>query len=311
MGMGSFSFASNLEERSSRLEADFDIFFLQQCVDQSNAVYAGMESEHNALITSSNDTLGILADIINAAAKIIGPLKEELSHGKTTEQTTELNIALAENELAYHQAYVAFHTYELGMLKRVRNSRAALDTSFENINQAIFQYGQWDANQGPEKFSEALVDLLVDARSSGSDIILQRVRSLRRRLAHYYRDIALETGSESIVVEVLVGDEPCYLLVDTGAELVTLSPPMLTALGWDNLPSTEHEFHLAGGKKTRGQLVSLPEIAFDGLTVKEVSAAVLSSGHPGHDGLLGMSYLGQFLIRIDSQDEKPLQLKIK
>jgi hypothetical protein len=311
----SWSFGETFQERTSELETQFQEYFMQDGVDQSNAVYGRLEAGHEALFSSTGDTLAVFEARVDSIFNVMKPRQKKLMDLDESADSTDLFIELTGIQLEYYQANAACAAYKLSRLTRIRDSRTILDENFKNIGLALADYNQWLNQDGPLEFRDALVALLVDVRVSGSstqkDDLLPRIRKLRRALVGYYRESAQRLGAESVVVEVLVGDEPCFLLVDTGAELVTLPAALITALGWDKLPGTEREFSLAGGKKAKGKYVVFPKVSYDGFLVRDVEAGILPSGNLGFDGLLGMSYLGHFLLEIDLAAEMPLKLKQK
>jgi len=308
-------FAGDLLDRTTELEADFDKYFMQGGIEQSNNTYGSLEAEHELLFTSTQYTLAFLEAKVESIFNEMEPLQNQLMNLPQTANATELMIELTETQIHYFQANAVSATYKLSRLKRIRDSRANLDVNYQNINLELSQYNYWMNNDGPLIFRDALLALLIDVRLSSSSAekseCLSRVRTLRRRLVGYYGESAKRNGNESVVVEVLVGDEPCFLLVDTGAELVTLSQSLIVALGWQDLPGTEETFFVAGGNKIQGKLVSFPEVSYNGFSVQDVEAGIIPSGNLGFDGLLGLSYLGHFIVEIDLLAEMPLKLNNK
>jgi clan AA aspartic protease (TIGR02281 family) len=90
-------------------------------------------------------------------------------------------------------------------------------------------------------------------------------------------------------------------MFDTGASMVTLSHKIGKKLGWrKNYKTPEIPFSTAGGI-VWNPLLTLDKVDMGGAKVKEVEASINSSMDEmeGMDGLLGMSYLGQFKVIID------------
>lgn len=115
--------------------------------------------------------------------------------------------------------------------------------------------------------------------------------------------IKAKTGhGEHYIVEVLInGSVPANLIVDTGATMVVLSDRLGRRLGINRNPDLpEIEMSTAGGK------VSAPLFVLDSLKIG--SAEVLNveaTTNPymgGMDGLLGMSFLGEFKVEMDRQN---------
>jgi clan AA aspartic protease (TIGR02281 family) len=128
------------------------------------------------------------------------------------------------------------------------------------------------------------VKLLSPEKKSGTHVI--KARSLPG--GHY-------------MVEVLInGNIRADLMVDTGASMVILSNRLGERLGTlynNNLPKME--FHTAGGK-VETPLFILDSLQLGDATVLNVEAST-NPNFQGMDGLLGMSFLGEFKMEMDRE----------
>jgi clan AA aspartic protease (TIGR02281 family) len=109
------------------------------------------------------------------------------------------------------------------------------------------------------------------------------------------------SGGNYLVKTRLNGKVEALLMFDTGASMVTLSQKIGKKLGWrKNYKTPEIPFSTAGGT-VWSPLLTLDRVDMSGAEVKEVEASINSSMDEmeGMDGLLGMSYLGQFKVIID------------
>ncbi|MCM8801645.1 MAG: TIGR02281 family clan AA aspartic protease [Candidatus Omnitrophica bacterium] len=104
---------------------------------------------------------------------------------------------------------------------------------------------------------------------------------------------------KGILVDCLLnGTVKAKLMVDTGASLVILSKQIAQRLGLDT--SKERiPLILADGRKTEANPVILESIKVGDLELKNVSCAVLDRVSSPEDGLLGMSFLENFLLSLD------------
>ena len=107
----------------------------------------------------------------------------------------------------------------------------------------------------------------------------------------------------SIVVETMLNDlVKARLIVDTGATLVVLSPHIASQLGI--VQAKEGALiaaTLADGRQVKASPVILKSVTVGGVTVKNVEACVLESTEDTQeDGLLGLSFLKHFVIKIDA-----------
>lgn len=114
--------------------------------------------------------------------------------------------------------------------------------------------------------------------------------------------IDYEPYGSHIVVEALLNDwVKAHLVVDTGASLVTISQEIADKLG---LATGGKESFilvtLADGKEVKATPVILESLKVKDVELKHVRAAVLKSKAPApEDGLLGMSFLENFLLSLD------------
>ncbi len=187
--------------------------------------------------------------------------------------------------------------------------KADLERLKEDFERQIEAHKRWfrtgkdlDMFKGLNRFFAQL----YDERRSGDTPelvgMLDAVRSIRRELFEHTigKHDQLETGA--VVVEAkLCRQEPCFLLVDTGAMSVTIPMSLVEALGLTDHLGDEVSVAVAGGGRVRGRELTIPQVAVQGHRVEDVRAIVLSEFDAGVDGLLGLSYLKQFAFRIDSK----------
>lgn len=128
---------------------------------------------------------------------------------------------------------------------------------------------------------------------------------------------ARDAMTKSIVVDVLLnGKVNATLVLDTGASLVVLSKKVGSKLGID-LSSTEKDMvqlQLAGNNSVKARTVILESVSIQDIEVKNVLAAVLIDDVQDigfKDGLLGMSFLSQFNLKIDLKTMKITLEKLK
>ncbi|MFA5142921.1 MAG: retropepsin-like aspartic protease [Candidatus Omnitrophota bacterium] len=118
-----------------------------------------------------------------------------------------------------------------------------------------------------------------------------------------------EPGSKDMAVSVVInGKVSTTLILDTGANVVTLSRKVGRALGVDLSNTNEiAEFRLAGDRRVKARMVILESVSINGIEVKNVQAGILldeNSGFMLRDGLLGMTFLERFNARIDRKRMK-------
>ena len=126
-----------------------------------------------------------------------------------------------------------------------------------------------------------------------------------------------DSASGSMLVDAtLNGKVKVSLVIDTGASMVVLSKKTGEALGID-LTETGKEMaklHVADNRTIDAKIVKLDSIKVDDVEVKDVIAAIVANdiGAIGtRDGLLGMTFLGRFNIKLDLARSKMVLDTIK
>jgi clan AA aspartic protease (TIGR02281 family) len=109
----------------------------------------------------------------------------------------------------------------------------------------------------------------------------------------------------NIVVEVLLnGIVKTNLMVDTGASIVVISKDIAEKLGIDTERKTASILlTLADGRKVPANPIILNSIKVGEVEVKNVEAAVLKETQE-EQGLLGMSFLDNFIVKIDAKNNR-------
>lgn len=106
----------------------------------------------------------------------------------------------------------------------------------------------------------------------------------------------------SIVVDCLLnGSVKANLILDTGSTLVVISKNIADKLGIDmSKRESSILITLADGRKAKASTVILERMKVKDVELKNVQAAVLENSEASEeDGLLGMSFLENFLVSID------------
>ena len=115
-----------------------------------------------------------------------------------------------------------------------------------------------------------------------------------------------------IIVPVSInGRTPVFLLLDTGASTVTLSKALADRIGIDWRSGYKVKATMADGRTSNGYSILLKSVAVGDFRANNVTAVVLEEPPvKGVDGLLGMSYLQRFRLRIDPANKKFVLQKI-
>lgn len=97
---------------------------------------------------------------------------------------------------------------------------------------------------------------------------------------------------------LLNGSVRATLLVDTGASHTVITPEIARRLEYDIKTLPRKKLATAAGASAVG-LVTFDSVDVAGAKVRNVEGAVSKNVAPGTDGLLGMSFLGNFVHQVD------------
>lgn len=134
--------------------------------------------------------------------------------------------------------------------------------------------------------------------------------------AKYIR-ITRDESTRSLIVETLLnGKVKANLVLDTGASLVALSKKIGAELGVDTTDTKKDiiQMRLADGSRAAAKVIILESVRIQDVEVNKVMAAVMLediSEASLRDGLLGMSFLNRFNLKMDLKNMKITLEKIK
>ena len=122
-------------------------------------------------------------------------------------------------------------------------------------------------------------------------------------------DLTRDPDSRSILVGAILNDGvKATLVLDTGASIVVLTRKKGEELGFDlsDTKSNVITLQLAGSQKVAARLVMLKSVSIKDIEVKDVMAGILleDAGIGFKDGLLGMTFLNRFNLKIDLKNMK-------
>lgn len=132
-------------------------------------------------------------------------------------------------------------------------------------------------------------------------------RANKEELAPKQMTVAEDRGQ--IVVEALLNNKVnVHFVLDTGASLVVIKDSVAQQLGIDASGlRRELKLKLADGRESTVKYVILESVSVQGMEAFHVDAAILPpDAQDPHlrDGLLGMAYLKNFIVRIDQKNKK-------
>lgn len=138
--------------------------------------------------------------------------------------------------------------------------------------------------------------------------LLAKVRALRRELATWAMEGQARQPNGLVIVETLVGDEPCWFVVDTGAMDTIVGEEIVQAIGLGGGLGKEASLSVVGGLRVTGLACRLPRLEVAGQVRTEVPVITMHPSDVGIDGLLGQSFLKAFVYTIDERLPSKLRL---
>ncbi|MCX5687857.1 MAG: retropepsin-like aspartic protease [Candidatus Omnitrophica bacterium] len=94
------------------------------------------------------------------------------------------------------------------------------------------------------------------------------------------------------------------LIVDTGATDTVISSDLAKKIGISAAKGKNVLCQVADGRTVNGKQINIREVRVGGAKVYNVQAIVLDSGEIGNSpGLLGMSFLNNFVFKVDTEKE--------
>jgi clan AA aspartic protease (TIGR02281 family) len=115
--------------------------------------------------------------------------------------------------------------------------------------------------------------------------------------------------NDNIIVRGVINNTVvCEFVVDTGASIVLLPYKVADRLSLINSNGQTFEATLANGEKVPAQLAILKKLQVGESYAENVQAGILLDRTRDYPGLLGMSFLKNFIIKINYNESK-LQLE--
>ena len=170
---------------------------------------------------------------------------------------------------------------------------------------------KWEKKKEELKVSESQFERERQKRFAEYDKWTREEEEIRAKEASGEKTVDLRRDSDtrSILVDACLNDNVNVTLVlDTGASIVVLTKRVGENLGID-LSDTKNNIatlQLAGDRKVPAKMVMLKSVRIKDIEVKDVLAGVLleDGGMGFRDGLLGMTFLSKFNLKIDLNNMK-------
>lgn len=192
----------------------------------------------------------------------------------------------------------------------------AINQEEESLNRAVVSY--FEAFSAFEEWWKVFRAAPAGAR--GNPERDRFTAQIDQRLAGFEREFNIEQLSVAVrnnhmVVDVRFNDAvTAPMLIDTGASVVSLSEELAAKLSLRVSKSSKITLTLADGSQVDGHPVMLDSVGVGPMLLKGVQAVVVpAASQPleGVEGLLGMSFLGSFIIRLDPAGKTMIVTRLK
>jgi len=318
------------------LETVMDQCFRRDPVEASNTAISNAVAQHNAWVEQNHERIESAQDEMKRRADAIDDLKtqiesmdKQLTNGDARTDPTYAALTARRNQAvdAYNEGCEQYNADAKTRRQAVDTCKAESDRQKaqiaegrQRIESELAEYKRWRETRQDLAFYQAVNRLygqLAEMQQAGENTpeaasCLASLRAMRAELgARAIKESDSREGVVLIRVELagFAGAEECVMVVDTGAESVTIDPSVVHALGLHESLGDEVHAAAAGGLTTKGRKVTLPEITAAGHTARDVPGVALNAPDVGVDGLLGQSFLNRFVYRIDRKDPRKLVLR--
>lgn len=203
-----------------------------------------------------------------------------------------------------------------GKLYQAREEYIAHVLNLRKLADTIEQ--KYDNVSGDPRLKEAV---LAAASASGKEVSFEPSRTFQsnvRSLAKIEDTVLSESipirtdGSQTYFVAATInGKHTKEFVIDSGASLICIPFAMAREMGIEtNSTDPRVQLQLADGSIIEATLIKLDEVRVGKFAVEDVEAVVMPPTAPAAAALLGMSYLGKFSFKIDSDSEKLTMTKL-
>jgi clan AA aspartic protease (TIGR02281 family) len=324
-------------EKLQHIEALMDRYYRGKPIERARAVLNRSIQEHNQWVESARAELRATVAKLNEQVETIQELDKltddmDRRLAETPDRADQPAVdaynALADDRNARVREYNLLIESHKRQEKEYRESRerhereaetrkAEVEAQQAKFEQRIEEHKRWFKTGADVALFKAVNLSYAQVREgSGSAETPElaktagRLQAIRRELFEYTVASHQRAESGAVIVEAtLCREQPCFLLVDTGAMDVTIPLSLVKVLGLSDRLGEEVTVKVAGGGKIRGRELIIPQLAVLGMEAEDVPAIVLDEFDAGVDGLLGLSYLKRFVVRIDQKHHDKITIE--
>jgi clan AA aspartic protease (TIGR02281 family) len=330
----------DIDSRLNKFEKIMDAFFRGKPREKGASMINRLVDDYNVWIKSQDSQIGAWREKLSKEFKALEALKKQIetldqrlmtepdsSDEKAVQEYNAKVIernALVEKYNKEGKIYMtlesAYNTANKKLKEEIFVREKNLEAQKKEYETFIETYNRWINEKRDEAFFKELNRFyaeLIEQNRRGenkgrSNKYINRLRAIRQELGQLAVDDENNRENGVLIVKAIFPEkEICFLILDTGASRVSLSPEMADVLGLSEKLGDEIETLVAGGMTVKGRSVDIPWIIVAGQTAKNIQGIILSSSKPGIDGLLGRSFLKRFILDIDDEREPKVLLRAR
>jgi len=228
------------------------------------------------------------------------------------QERDEIGIGIKEanaktDPVRYNELIVEFNSAN-SRLSKIINSIGDLQEEKDNINKELVGYIS-NMSTYTGRFEKVYRDVKKYESDPGRVDFYNGLKDKLKELASEItqKEVKFTDQGQGMVVTTHINNKHALrLLVDTGASMMTISRNAARKVGIDpDALKQEISLVLADGSTSKAKYVLLESVRVGNVEAKNVSAAVISDEPTlGIDGLLGMSFLGNFSFSMDTKNQR-------
>lgn len=226
----------------------------------------------------------------NELLKNLNPSADVAYYNKIVAEVNAVNAKLASLSYELNDISEKLPVYGKAVQSAVMSYENNIERCKKNLEEELKNSGKRQLTEDEDRFFETVGNSLAKLE-----------KTLKKD------SISLAESSGNLIAEVRInGKLNCVMIVDTGASVVTITRDAAIKLGLGTGDERDKiEATLADGSKVKAEAVILSTVEVGESKAKNVLAAIMDKPPaPGVDGLLGLSFLENFGVKIDSANKK-------
>lgn len=250
---------------------------------------AAATSAQNALSAADRDDVRLRLEAEQLKDRIV-EINRRLEAARPDRNVSEYNALVGENNTV--RARMVVKQDEINTVAKTKAAAVASVSEYIAALQAFdTSFSQTEADDSVQKTPE-------------HRHFVREVRKLLEGYGGEFRSVTVDTlplkGGGVVVSATVNGSATGRFLVDTGADLVTISEPFARKLGLSGDDAKSIDVFVAGGSKVKARPVTVASMSVGNAGMASVSAIVIPTIlKEDIDGLLGMSFLRHFVMHFD------------